>query len=103
MESIGAGDWELARPNVTTWASDLTDAPAMKELVAIRDRIFDLSKHIDTLTRPPILEEEDPATPEEEEHEETAPDPQEVEDDEDESEEMVENEPKVNISFFVYS
>jgi hypothetical protein len=63
MEAFPDVNWELARPNITMWASDLTDAPSTKDLTAARDLIYDLSKRIDIMTRPPI-EDEDFATSE---------------------------------------
>ena len=96
MEKIEKGEWELARSNITSWATDLTEAPATKELLTIRDKIYDLSKRIDFLTRPPILEE-DPPTPEELVDEGADSDNQEVvEEEEDvEAEEMIVNDTPV--------
>ena len=88
MESLSVEDWEFARANITSWASDLTDGPNTKSLSDIRDKIYDLGKRIDILTRPPFLEPESPEAmddaqaedlasageePEEEEEEETVP------------------------------
>jgi hypothetical protein len=81
MEAFPDVNWELARPNITMWAADLSDAPSTKDLAAARDLIYDLSKRIDIMTRPPIEDEafvtsereddiEAPAEEEEEEEEE---------------------------------
>jgi hypothetical protein len=64
MESTSVENWELARPNITPWAHDLTGVAPTRELLAARDQIYDLGRRIDVLTRPPVLD--DPATPEEE-------------------------------------
>jgi hypothetical protein len=64
MESVSAENWELARPNITPWAHDLTGVTPTRELLAARDQIYDLGRRIDVLTRPPVLD--DPVTPEEE-------------------------------------
>jgi hypothetical protein len=58
MEGFPPGAWELARPNITSWAQDLLDITPTKAVNAARDHIFDLGKRIDKICRVVILDEE---------------------------------------------
>jgi hypothetical protein len=79
MEGFPPGAWELARPNITSWAQDLVDVTPTKAINEARDRIFDLGKRIDTICRIVIHDEERSTD------EEKAPgNPSEAEDDEEE-------------------
>lgn len=104
MESLSSGQWELGRTNITSWANDLGSVTPTRDLASARDRVFDLSKRIDILTRPPIQEESD--SPEEDAPEEEAantPEPQQDEEGDDEiptnDPEVIENESSVCIPF----
>src|SRR5712664_892437 len=99
MEVSSFDSWELACPNITSWVQDLTLAPSSKELRIIRDKIYDLSKRIDVLTRPPT-EDDEPATPEQEAGEEdevpVEEEPAEDEEEEEPEPELMENENTVS-------
>jgi hypothetical protein len=103
METFSVEDWELARSNIITWASDLSSAPPTKELRAIRQRIYDLGKRIDDLTLPPVQDEE-PTTPEKEdvqdETEQVADEADDAEEEEEEEPEFIENESTVLVFLF---
>ena len=58
MESLSVEDWELARANIISWASDLSSARSSKDVRAVRDRIYDLGTRIDDMTQP-LAQDED--------------------------------------------
>ena len=66
MEALPVESWELTRPNITTWADDLSAAPNTRDISKASGRVFDLGRHIDILTRPPFVNV-DKITPEPEE------------------------------------
>jgi hypothetical protein len=93
METFQVEDWELARSNILSWASDLSNAPPTKELRVLRNRIYELGRRIDDLTLPPVQDDQ-PSTPEEEIVEkEVEPVADDVEDEQedDEGPELIEN------------
>ena len=55
MEALPVESWELARPNITTWADDLSAAPNTRDISKACGRVFDLGRCIDILTRPPFV------------------------------------------------
>jgi hypothetical protein len=75
-----------------SWAQDLTEARPIKEIVEARDKIYDLGKRIDIMTRPPIQDDE-PSTPE---GETILPEPQEMNIEDEDPEEEAEPEFVVN-------
>jgi hypothetical protein len=102
METFPVEDWELARSNILTWASDLSSAPPTKELRTIRQRIYELGKRIDDLTLPPV-QDDDPATPDEEGvQEEIEPVADDVEDESEDEEgpELIENDFPVRLLLY---
>jgi hypothetical protein len=93
METFQVEDWELARSNILSWASDLSSAPPTKELRTLRNRIYELGRRIDDLTLPPVQDDE-PTTPEEESvQKKVEPVADDVEDEEEDEEgpELIEN------------
>ena len=97
MEVFPPGGWDLARPNITTWASDLEGAVPSKSINRCRDKVFTLGRHIDTLSRVAMYDEEESSGHESEEAAEPAP----VEVEEDVGEEdfgYIANEPPVSDS-----
>ena len=100
MEALPVESWELARPNITTWADDLSAAPNTRDISKARGRVFDLGRRIDVLTRPPFVDV-DKITPEPEEDvgavEEPVGEGEGVEEEEEEEEEeYIENDPIVH-------
>ena len=97
MEALPVESWELARPNITTWADDLSAAPNTRDISKARGRVFDLGRRINVLTRPPFVDV-DKITPEPEEDvgavEEPVGEGEGVEEEEEE-EEYIENDPIV--------
>lgn len=89
METLPLENWELARPNITAWFVDLGSALNTRDISAARDRVLDLSKRIDTLTRSPVVEV-DSLTPEPD-----VDDAEEEEDPEEKEFKFVENDPMV--------
>jgi hypothetical protein len=104
METFQVEDWELARSNILSWASDLSSAPPTKELRTLRNRIYELGRRIDDLTLPPVQDDE-PETPEEEGvQEEIAPvaDDAADEEEDDEGPELIENDFPVRLLLFYF-
>jgi hypothetical protein len=93
METFPVEDWELARANIIAWASDLSSARSTKDLRAIRDRIYELGKRIDDMTRP-LVQDEDSEPPIEEAQDEEPPSIPEPQLDEEIDDEIPENVPK---------
>lgn len=92
MEGFPPGAWDLARPNITTWASDLMQALPSQSLNTARDKIFDVGRRIDQANRV-LMHERDES---DEEFEEVRPPPSAIEvDDEEEGEDLVKNDPAV--------
>jgi hypothetical protein len=89
METLPVEGWEFAHPNITTWFDDLGAALNTRDISAARDRVFNLSRHIDSLTRSPFVEV-DNIMPKPEEDEVVEEDPEEKE-----QYEFVENDPIV--------
>jgi hypothetical protein len=93
MESFPIEDWELARANIISWASDLSSAHSTKDIRAVRDRIYALGNRIDDMTRLPA-QDEDSDPPNEEAQDEEPPSIPEPQLDEEIDDEVPEIDPK---------
>ena len=51
MEQFPPGAWDLARPSVTTWSIDLMNAIPTRGVNDARDKLYDLGKRIDKISR----------------------------------------------------
>lgn len=59
MESRPPATWDFRRPNPVTWVNDLSAVPPSRSINDVRGRIFDLGRRLDSLTQPPVDEEEE--------------------------------------------
>jgi hypothetical protein len=62
MEPYGPGSFEITRPNIMAWTQDLMAGPYSKGAAAARDRVYELGKRIDLLTRREVLVDEEDLT-----------------------------------------
>jgi hypothetical protein len=66
MEAVSPSDWDLQRPNLVSWATDLDAIPTSRPLVTARGQIFELGRRFDVLSQPPLEEEDEVEFAEEE-------------------------------------
>lgn len=75
MSAFPTGAWDLQRPNIVSWASDLNNAHPSLGLNEARGYLFELGRRLDTLLQVPIHEDEDDEDEDEVEEDETMPPP----------------------------